>query len=94
MGPLGQESVWSSLRQKYWTLKGQSAVRRVLNKCSDWQERKAKPVEQFMAKIPEDRVTPGDPPFTYIGIDCFGPLEGKEGHSHVKRYGCLFTCTR
>ena len=35
MGHLGQESVLSSLRKKYWILKRRSAVRRVLNKCSD-----------------------------------------------------------
>ena len=46
MGHLGQESVLSSLRKKYWILKRRSAVRRVLNKCSDWQRRKAKPAEQ------------------------------------------------
>ena len=32
MGHLGQESVLSSLRRKYWILKWRSAVRRVLNK--------------------------------------------------------------
>ena len=92
MGHLGQESVLSSLRKKYWILKGKLAVRRVLNKCSDCQRRKAKPAEQFMAELPKERVTPGDPPFTYFGVDCFGPLEVKQGRSHVKRYGCLFTC--
>ena len=29
---------------------------------------------------------------TYVGIDCFGPIDVKQGRSHVKRYGCLFTC--
>ena len=46
MGHLDQESVLSSLRKKYWILKRRSAVRRVLNKCSDCQKRKAKPAEQ------------------------------------------------
>ena len=46
MGHLGQESVLSSLRKKYWILKRRSTVRRVLNKCSDCQRRKAKPAEQ------------------------------------------------
>ena len=45
-----------------------------------------------MVELPKERVTPGDPPFMYVGIDCFGPLEVKQGRSHVKRYGCLFTC--
>ena len=46
MGHLGQESVLSSLRKKYWILKWRSAVRRVLNKCSDCQRGKAKLAEQ------------------------------------------------
>ena len=65
---------------------------RVLSKCFDCQKRKAKPAEQFMAELPKDRVTPSEPPFTYVGIDCFGPIEVKQGRSLVKRYGCLFTC--
>ena len=77
MGHLGQESVLSSLRKKYWILKGRSTVRRMLNKCSDCQRRKAKQAEQFMAELPKERVTAGDPPFTYVAVDCFGPLEVK-----------------
>ena len=67
-------------------------MRRVLSKCFDCQKRKAKPAEQFMADLPKHRVTPSEPPFTYVGIDCFGPIEVKQGQSLVKRYGCLFTC--
>jgi hypothetical protein len=33
-----------------------------------------------------------NPPFTYVGIDYFGPLYVRQGRSHPKRYGCLFTC--
>lgn len=67
-------------------------MRRVLSKCFECQKRRVKPAEQFMAELPKDRVTPSEPPFTYVGIDCFGPLEVKQGRAHVKRYGCLFTC--
>ena len=45
-----------------------------------------------MADLPEDRVTPEKPPFSFVGIDYFGPLEVKQRRSRVKRYGCLFTC--
>ena len=92
VGHMSQESVLSSLRHKYWIVKGRSAVRRVLKKCFDCQKRKAKPAEQFMAELPKDRVTPSEPPFAYVEIDCFGPIEVKQGRSHLKRYGCLFTC--
>ncbi|KAJ8049156.1 hypothetical protein HOLleu_01771 [Holothuria leucospilota] len=45
-----------------------------------------------MADLPPARVTSSNPPFTFTGIDYFGPLFVKVGRSHVKRYGCLFTC--
>ena len=67
-------------------------MRRVLRRCVDCQRRNARPGEQFMADLPEDRLTPEKPPFSFVGIDYFGPLEVKQGRSRVKRYGCLFTC--
>lgn len=45
-----------------------------------------------MADLPEDRLTPKKPPFRFDGIDYFAPLEITQGTSHVKRYGCFFTC--
>ena len=58
----------------------------------DCQQRNTHPGEQFMANLPEERLTPDKPPFTFVGVDYFGPIEVKQGRSHVKRYGCLFTC--
>ena len=49
VGHLGQESVLSSLRARFWFVKGLSAVRRTLKKCLDCQRRKAAAGEQFMA---------------------------------------------
>ena len=44
-----------------------------------------------MSDLPVARVEPS-PPFTYCGIDCFGPFVTTEGRKHHKRYGLLFTC--
>ena len=93
LGHMGQESVLSSLRETVWIVKGRSAVRRVNGRCMTCQrQRKACPGKQFMANLPEVRIVPEKPPFTYVGVDYFGPLEVKQGRSRVKRYGCLFTC--
>ena len=44
-----------------------------------------------MADLPPVRLTPA-PPFTYVGVDFFGPYITKEGRKERKRYGTLFTC--
>jgi len=47
--------------------------------------------EQRMADLPSERTNPS-PPFTYCGMDCFGPFVTKQGRQEHKRYGLLFTC--
>ena len=44
--------------------------------------------QQIIADLPKDQV----PPFTYCGVDLFGPFLVKERRSEIKRYGALFTC--
>ena len=46
---------------------------------------------QKMADLPVERCTEA-PPFTYCGVDMFGPYLIKERRSQLKRYGVLFTC--
>ena len=45
-----------------------------------------------MANLPVERVTPNKPPFSSVGVDCFGPFEVRRGRSLAKRYGVLYTC--
>ena len=45
-----------------------------------------------MVDLPADRVTPEKPPFSFVGVDCFGPFLVKRGRSQLKRYGVLHTC--
>ena len=44
-----------------------------------------------MADLPQDRLEP-PPPFSYCGVDYFGPWYVKEGRKELKKYGVLFTC--
>ena len=88
----GREHVLASVRLKFWIIKGRVAVRRVLRDCFKCRRRNAPTGEQRMANLPLERVTPDRPPFTFVGVDYFGPMLVKQKRSHVKRYGCLFTC--
>lgn len=82
----------SLIRQKYWIINARSTVRKVLEKCFACRKQQAPTGQQKTADLPEDRVTPSKPPFTYTGVDSFGPFEVRRGRSKVKRYGVIFTC--
>lgn len=92
VGHSGAGMTWTSLRERFWILKGGATVRRVIGKCFQCKKRNAPLCQQLMAELPTERVTPEKPPFTNVGVDYFGPLYVKQGRSHVKRYGCIFTC--
>jgi transposase InsO family protein len=92
LGHAGKEHVLSSIREKYWIIKGRSEVRAVLRECVLCKQRLATACVQQMADLPEERVTANKPPFTCVGLDYFGPIEVKRGRTVLKRYGCVFTC--
>ena len=91
-GHVGREHVLNLLREKFWLVKGRATVRRVLNTCLSCRKRNQLPMTQKMADLPHERVASQEPPFTYVGVDCFGPFHVKRGRCLEKRYGMLFTC--
>ncbi|XP_071490097.1 uncharacterized protein [Diadema antillarum] len=88
VGHSGAGMTWSSLRTRYWVIRGGVAVRKVVGKCFKCKRRNAPRMEQMMAELPLHRVTPDKPPFTYVGVDYFGSILVKQGRSRVKRYVC------
>jgi transposase InsO family protein len=89
---LGVEWTLSIVRQKYWIVKARSMIKVIGKKCVVCQRLFKKPNVQKMSNLPPERIEPFKPPFTYVGLDCFGPFAVKLGRSEVKRYGCVFTC--
>lgn len=85
-GHSGLEHTLSLVRKKYWI------DRRILNSCFDCRRRQEPVGQQKMASLPEDRVNPSEPLFSYVGVDCFGLLDVCRCRSTVKRYGVIFTC--
>ena len=91
-GHSGKEYVLSEIRQKFWITRARALIKRVIRNCVHCRRRVGPLGKQKMSDLPVDRVTPGKPPFTYVGVDCFGPFLVKRGRSEIKRYGCIFTC--
>ena len=82
----------NALRQAgYWIINGRSSVSQQLRKCTICSKLRAPAQVQKMANLPEERVTPAAP-FTYSGMDVFGPWYIKEGRKELKRWGLIFTC--
>ena len=77
----GKEYILSLIRQKFWIEGARPLVKGVLKECVLCKRLKGKPEVQQMADLPAERVTPDNPPFSYVGVDCFGPFVVKRGRS-------------
>ena len=75
----------------FWIIGLSSAVSGLISRCVICRRLRSVTQVQKMAELPEDRVEPS-PPFTYSGVDYFGPWHIREGRKELKRYGVIFTC--
>jgi hypothetical protein len=91
-GHCGREHLVALIREHFWIPGIRSLVKKILSRCVVCRRIHGKAALQRMADLPPERVTPGNPPFTNVGIDCFGPFYVKRGRSEEKRYGCIYTC--
>ena len=97
----GVRDTLTTIREKYWILRGRVAVKKVLRKCVSCRK-----IEGYSygscpsPDLPDERVSE-DPPFTHTGLDFAGPLyisqnknkANAQDEEHLsKAYICLFTC--
>ncbi|KRX67629.1 hypothetical protein T09_14186 [Trichinella sp. T9] len=90
----GVAQTLSALRERFWILRGRSAVERVLRTCWIFRRVAARPFRQRMGDLPAARVNPARP-FSNVGIDFVGPLLIRSKSSKYvskKAYIFLFTC--
>ena len=81
----GRGHVISNLRERCWITKVNTAVRHVISKCVFCRRSYPRPSAQKMADLPKNRISPATP-FTYTGVDYFGPFIIKEARKEVKGY--------
>ena len=80
------------LRRRNWIPRVRTKINGIIRKCTTCQRFNARPKTPRMADLPPERLAAYTPPFSYVGIDCFGPFIVKRGRARVKRYGLIFTC--
>ena len=72
LGHAGRGHVLARLREKYWIVGADSAVRQFISSCVTCHRTRAPPQDQKIADLPWDSLTPARP-FTYVGVDLLGP---------------------
>ena len=94
----GVDSTLTTLRERFWILKGRQAVKKVLRNCVICRKFSGSPYASVNPPdLPAVRVS-DDPPFTHTGLDFAGPLYVRCGanpaisEENTKSYICLFTC--
>ena len=75
----------------YWIIRARTAVTVYIRGCVICRKLRGMPCLQKMADLPVDRLEEAAP-FTYCGVDLFGPFYIKEKRSVLKRWGVLYTC--
>ncbi|XP_070133559.1 uncharacterized protein [Drosophila bipectinata] len=81
----------NEIRQKFWIPKLRSTLAWIRRSCQQCKNRRAA-LSSRMAELPYPRVAAFHRPFSYTGVDYFGPLMVRVRRSSEKRYGVLFTC--
>ncbi|XP_055634234.1 uncharacterized protein LOC129774508 [Toxorhynchites rutilus septentrionalis] len=69
-----------------------SIVAKVAKACIQCKVTKSRPRCPRMAALPVQRVTPFQRPFSFVGLDYFGPITVSLGRRSEKRWVVLFTC--
>ncbi len=87
----GRNFVIAKLRERYWIPSINAAVRYHIHRCVPCRRFRRPCSVQKMADLPTDRLTAA-PPFTWTGVDFFGPYLIKQARKEIKHYGVLFTC--
>ncbi|XP_065365551.1 uncharacterized protein LOC135958583 [Calliphora vicina] len=86
------EATIGEIRKRFWIPRLRNLLSKTTSNCNICKIRRAVPVAPFMGSLPSDRLTPYVRPFTYTGVDYFGPLNVTVGRRHEKRWVALFTC--
>lgn len=86
------ETVLNELRQVFRIAKLRVLFKKVRATCQLCKIQRAIPNPPLMGDLPPARLAAFARPFSYVGIDYFGPLVVVVGRRSEKRWGVLITC--
>ena len=74
LGHAGRSHVLSAMREKFWVIAGNAAVRSVITSCVTCRRLRGPLQDQKMADLPPSRMNASAPPFSSVAVDYFGPF--------------------
>lgn len=86
------ESAANEVRQKFFVSNLRAAMKKVRKNCQFCKIKEARPAVPRMAPLPRARITAYIRPFSFVGLDYFGPVQITVGRHSETRWGVLFTC--
>lgn len=89
---VSHETVVNNLKGQYYIPKLRVVYRKMRSRCQRCKNEAASPKIPKMAPLPRARLGVFERPFTYTGIDYFGPITVTVGRRSEKRWGVIFTC--
>lgn len=88
----GVEATINECRQQYWVLRLRPITRTVIKQCLFCRMKTQTPPYPRTGDLPACRLAHHKRPFTFTGVDYFGPLSVTVGRARQKRYVAIFTC--
>ncbi|XP_055632885.1 uncharacterized protein LOC129773309 [Toxorhynchites rutilus septentrionalis] len=89
---MNHQTTLNQIRSRFYVSQLPSAYKRVRARWQHCKIRQAKPVAPEMSALPPARLKAFCRPFSYVGIDYFGPMHVVVGRRTEKRWGVLITC--
>ncbi|XP_055585519.1 uncharacterized protein LOC129738360 [Uranotaenia lowii] len=86
------ETLVNEVRQQFYVPHLRAAVKQIEKNCGWCKIKKCLPRQPKMGPLPDQRLTPGLRPFSFVGIDYFGPILVTVGRRLEKRWVALMTC--
>lgn len=85
-------TIINELLQRYRIPRIKATYHDARRNCQYCKNQQAKPQPPMMADLPQSRLAAFSRPFTYMGVDYFGPILVSVGRRSEKRWGVIATC--